>query len=463
MKKCYLSVVPAMSVLAFFTIMANQTFAASLVTEKTVPLYRYQTNTGLDAFVASPDEIASYDKLAKQADDPKNGFIFFRRLMMVGHVYLSKQPQTLPLLTLFRDTNLGRSFFYTTDIDEAVILQKNGWEMGLHNKGITCYVATKPQPGTIPVYRLQQPNGINVLYAFGEQERSKLAKLNVEKIAFYVWAKPVTDEPVAKKTPKAAKPDLSIGDIKEVADKSITFVINHHGGDEAIATNTVNVQLTARNAQGKIVWIEQQPVAQELAPDSGNKITLNTEHSMTGVKVSLLVDALNKVAESDEQNNMSGAVDGPVFLVKGVIQPTTKIPLSLVDFNLRSALYANGAVKQKVNTAAQYATPDKPITLKKSEAIDCQGDFCTFNLGFIVIRNSSEGNASTYALIRRGTTDVAGNTVSFPAGAKTSDLVLPCKLRLGENILTIEVDPYKKTAETNENNNSFVVKIIVEQ
>jgi subtilase family serine protease len=41
-------------------------------------------------------------------------------------------------------------------------------------------------------------------------------------------------------------------------------------------------------------------------------------------------------------------------------------------------------------------------------------------------------------------------------------VVFASKLKVGENHLTVEVDPYKKTAETNENNNRFEVTIIVE-
>jgi hypothetical protein len=132
------------------------------------------------------------------------------------------------------------------------------------------------------------------------------------------------------------------------------------------------------------------------------------------------------------------------------------------DFSLRSALYANGAETKKVNTQAKYVSAGKTLTLKKSEAVSCEGDSCTFNLGFIVFRNGDQGVLSTYASIRSTTLGIVGNTVTFENGSKVKDAVFASKLKLGENKLTVEVDPYKKTAETNEGNNSFQVTIIVE-
>ncbi len=449
--------------------------------EPTVPLYRYQTKTGLDAYAAMPAEIEAYDKLGKQADDPQNGFIFFRRLMMVGQVYITKVPGTLPLLTLFKDTDQGRKYFYTTEIDEAVILQKNGWQPGIFNKGIACYVATKPQAGTIPVYRLQQPDGVDIIYAFGNKERQMLAHLKEEKIAFYAWATAVP--PSSGGTPKSydfpeLKPDLSVGDIKEVQAKSVTFVINNNGGEKPIPANTFTVQISAKNADGNAAWFEQQPIAQIIKHQTPTTVTVNTDHDMRGLKIRLLVDAMNKVEESNEQNNLSAYVDGPIFLVTGgvIIKPSstpiilpapsqTQLPAPpapvVVDLSLRQALYNNGTNTQKVNTQARYVAAGKTITLKKSEAVSCEGDRCTFNLGFFVFRNGAQGELSTYAIID-GEIAIVGNSLSFQQGATTQSLVLPCKLKVGVNKLTVTVDPYKKTAETNENNNQFEVTIIVE-
>jgi hypothetical protein len=439
--------------------------------EPTMPLYRYQTKTGLGAYVAFPAELEGYDKLAKQADDPQNGFIFFRRLMKVGEVYLNKVPGTLPLLTLFKDTDQGRKYFYTTDIDEAVILQKNGWQPGIFNKGVTCYVATKPQAGAIPVYRLQQPDGVEVIYAFGDKERQMLSHLKEEKIAFYVWATAATPSPGGTPTHSdfpEMKPDLLVSAIKDVEAKSVTFVINNNGGEKPIPANTFTIQIAAKKADGNAAWFEQQPIAQVIKPRAATTVTVKTDHDMRGLKIRLLVDAMNKVEESNEQNNLSDYVDGPIFLVTGVLTktPPTTLPAPpepvVWDLSLRQALYVNGAETKKVDTKARYVSAGKTITLKKSEAVNCEGDTCTFNLAFFVIRNSDQSELSTYALIQGKTLGAVGNSFTFQAGAKFKDMVFACKLKVGENHLTVEVDPYKKTAETNENNNRFEVTIIVE-
>jgi hypothetical protein len=440
--------------------------------DSTVPLYRYQTKTGLDAYVAYPTELESYDKLGKQSDDPQNGFIFFRRLMGVGHVYISKVPGTLPLLTLFKDTDLGRKYFYTTDIDEAVILQKNGWQPGFFNKGVTCYVATTPQAGTIPVYRLQQPDGVDILYAFGNKERQMVSHLKEEKVAFYVWAAAVTPSPVNTPTHSDfpdLQPDLFVSDIKEVQAKSVTFVIKNNGGEKPIPANTFTVQISANKPDGNAAWFEQQPITQPIKQRATTTITLKTDHDMRGLKIRLLVDAMNKVEESNEQNNLSAYVDGPIFLVTGGVitkpSPVLTLPAPpapvVVDLSMRQALYNNGAETQKVNTQARYVAAGKTITLKKSEALSCEGDHCTFNLGFFVFRNGAQGELSTYAIID-GEIAIVGNSLSFQQGATTQSMILPCKLKVGVNKLTVTVDPYKKTAETNENNNQFEVTVILE-
>jgi hypothetical protein len=132
------------------------------------------------------------------------------------------------------------------------------------------------------------------------------------------------------------------------------------------------------------------------------------------------------------------------------------------DFSLRPALYANGAESKRLNALAKYVTAGKTLTLKKSEAVSCEGDTCSFNLAFFVNRNGNQGELSTYASIRGKTVGIVGNTVTFASGSTVKDMVFLTKLKVGENKLTVEVDPYKKLAETNEQNNSFAVTIIVE-
>jgi len=112
------------------------------------------------------------------------------------------------------------------------------------------------------------------------------------------------------------------------------------------------------------------------------------------------------------------------------------------DLSMRQALYYNGAKTVKVDTTSKYVTPGGTMKLKKSEALNCAAGFCEFNFAFFVFRDNVASALSTYALIR--------------------DVVHKFKLKTGVNKVIVEVDPYKKLAETNENNNSFEVTIVVE-
>ncbi len=159
---------------------------------------------------------------------------------------------------------------------------------------------------------------------------------------------------------------------------------------------------------------------------------------------------------------------GNAQFITGVMAQTDKPKLppppapAVWDFSLRPALYLNGTETKKVDTKAKYVTAGKTLTVKKSEAVSCEGDSCTFNLAFFIFRNGDHGDLSTYALIQGKTLGIVGNTVSFQNGSKVSQAVFASKLKVGENKLTVAVDPYKKTPETNEQNNTFDVTIIVE-
>lgn len=136
---------------------------------------------------------------------------------------------------------------------------------------------------------------------------------------------------------------------------------------------------------------------------------------------------------------------------------------STVDLSLRAALYANGANSKSVNTSAPFATPEKSLVLKKSDALECAGLSCTFNLAFYIFRNSGAGTLTAYARIGGASLGSAGNTFIFAKGKTTKDVVLPVKLGFGENTLKVTVDPFAQVAESNENNNSFTVKIVLQK
>ncbi|CAN5611002.1 hypothetical protein BH20ACI4_BH20ACI4_05970 [soil metagenome] len=135
----------------------------------------------------------------------------------------------------------------------------------------------------------------------------------------------------------------------------------------------------------------------------------------------------------------------------------------LLDLSMRDALYFTGAKTDKIDLKNdKYAVKDGTMELKKSQATSCDGDTCEFNIGFIAFRSgNTNGELSTYALFQVEKGGLVGNTVYFADGEKTKQAVHSVKLKMGMNKVTFTIDPYKKTAETDENNNSFSVNFKV--
>jgi hypothetical protein len=132
------------------------------------------------------------------------------------------------------------------------------------------------------------------------------------------------------------------------------------------------------------------------------------------------------------------------------------------DLSMRRALYFTGAKTDHIDLKNdRYVAENKVMTLKKSDATSCEGDKCTFNIGFIAVRTPGTGELSTYGLLMANSGYV-GNTVYFENKATTRQGVLPLKLAMGKNKVTFQIDPYNKTPETDKSNNGFSVWITVE-
>jgi hypothetical protein len=133
---------------------------------------------------------------------------------------------------------------------------------------------------------------------------------------------------------------------------------------------------------------------------------------------------------------------------------------------MRPALYFTGAKTSKIDTrgVAQggdaYVVENGTMTLKKSQATKCEPGGCNFNFGFIVTRTPTSGALATYGLIQIPG-GLIGNGLQFADKVGSHQHVLPVKLTDGVHKLTITVDPYSKTQESDENNNSFTVTIVV--
>lgn len=133
------------------------------------------------------------------------------------------------------------------------------------------------------------------------------------------------------------------------------------------------------------------------------------------------------------------------------------------DLTIRTALYFTGAKTDNIDLVKdKYVAQDGTMELKKSQASSCDDSGCTFNIGFIAVRSEyTRGELSTYGLFEVEDVGVVGNTVYFGNGELIKQGVHSVKLKMGLNKVTFSIDPYKKTAETNENNNSVSVNIKV--
>ncbi len=133
------------------------------------------------------------------------------------------------------------------------------------------------------------------------------------------------------------------------------------------------------------------------------------------------------------------------------------------DLSMRLALYSTGAKTDKIDLKNdKYVAKGGTMELNKSQAKSCNGNTCEFNIGFIAFRSGNvDGELSTYGLFQLKNDEMVGNTVSFADKEKTKQGVHSLKLQMGMNKVTFTIDPYKKTAETNEDNNSFSVNFNV--
>jgi hypothetical protein len=132
-----------------------------------------------------------------------------------------------------------------------------------------------------------------------------------------------------------------------------------------------------------------------------------------------------------------------------------------VDLRLRQDILFTGQ-KTTFSPSDKVTQAGGTLTLNKREAVKCDRKYCTFNLGVVVYRDVGDGVLSTYALIRSEQGGIGGNTVIFQAGETRKGVIYPVSLAIGKNKVIAEVDPYKKTAETNETNNTVTITIIVE-
>ncbi len=133
------------------------------------------------------------------------------------------------------------------------------------------------------------------------------------------------------------------------------------------------------------------------------------------------------------------------------------------DLSMREALYFTGAKTEAIDLKNdKYVAKGSTLKVSADLAKSCDKNTCEFNVGFIGFRSGNTSAAlMTYGLITVDGGGLFGNEMYFAPSATTKQTIVPVKLKMGQNKLTFAIDPYKKTAETNERNNTFSVNVIV--
>lgn len=146
-----------------------------------------------------------------------------------------------------------------------------------------------------------------------------------------------------------------------------------------------------------------------------------------------------------------------------LLSAASSTAFSQTDLSMREALYVTGSKTTQIDTKNdRYVVKGGTLQLKATDAVNCAGGFCEFNIGFIAFRTGSAANAlSSYGLLQVDSGGLVGNTVYFGVDETVKQGVLPLKLKPGMNKVTFTIDPYKKIAETNERNNSITVSFNV--
>ena len=131
-----------------------------------------------------------------------------------------------------------------------------------------------------------------------------------------------------------------------------------------------------------------------------------------------------------------------------------------IDLNTRKAVYFTGAKTDSIDLKNDvYVASVGPVKISNQLA-NCDKNSCKYNVGIIAIRTGT-GPLSTDVVINVDKLGSFTKSVAFAANEKIKQVVLPIKLAIGKNQLTLVIDPNRKTTETDESNNRFSGTVIV--
>ena len=130
------------------------------------------------------------------------------------------------------------------------------------------------------------------------------------------------------------------------------------------------------------------------------------------------------------------------------------------DLNTRKAVYFTGAKTDAIDLKNDvYVASGAKLNLSAELRTSCDNNVCEFNVGVIAIKSGS-GPVSTEIEVRTGE-GTFSKQVAFGASETAKHVVLPVKLKLGKNQVSVSIDPKKISTEPDEGNNSFSATVMV--
>ena len=145
-----------------------------------------------------------------------------------------------------------------------------------------------------------------------------------------------------------------------------------------------------------------------------------------------------------------------------LVSPFTLAGNPGVDLSMRRAIYVTSSKSTIDLKNDKYVAAGGTITVKRSQAEGCEGNWCTFRLGIIAFKSAGPSTLSTYGQFTGQTVGSSGGTIFFANTEGTKQKVLPVKLAIGKNVVTFKIDPQNKVLETDERNNRMTVTIVVD-
>ena len=132
------------------------------------------------------------------------------------------------------------------------------------------------------------------------------------------------------------------------------------------------------------------------------------------------------------------------------------------DLTTRQALYFTGSKTASIDLKNDvYVASGSTLSLSAELRTSCDNNVCEFNVGLIAMRSGGGSAQSVDIVVQTDKGESSTKTIAFGASETTKQVILPLKLRLGKNNVTVTIDPNKAIAESNENNNSFSGTVMV--